>query len=70
VVSSFRLTPEIGLRTEDVRRIGPLTWSTWLRISGPLGVQVVTQDPRCRHSALLAIRRGELANLAARRPQP
>jgi len=23
VVSSFRMTPEIGLRTEDVRRIGP-----------------------------------------------
>ena len=25
-VSSFRLTPGIGLRAEDVRRIGPSTW--------------------------------------------
>lgn len=30
------------------------------RISGPLGVQVVTQDPRYRHSAVLAIRHGKL----------
>jgi len=30
------------------------------RISGPPGVQVVTQDPRYRHSAVLAIRHGKL----------